>query len=101
MATLRFRGSDFRDLIDTLAQAVKLSANGERPVIEVNGMIISPNDVNSIAGLMPQAPLSTRHRVVGDQLVTDKPATYRTAAASLARRTHEASNAGIRRQKRG
>jgi hypothetical protein len=93
MATLQFRGTDFRGLIETLAEAVKLAGAGERPAIEVNGMIYRPGDLGAIAALMPQASLSARHQAIIDMMVTDKPrpADYRRAAASLARRADDSS----------
>jgi hypothetical protein len=88
MATLQFRGTDFRGLIETLAEAVKLAGAGERPAIEVNGMIYRPGGLSAISGLMPKAALSAKHQAIVDKVVTDKPrpADYRRAAASLVRR---------------
>jgi hypothetical protein len=85
MATLRFLGTDFRNLIDTLHEAVKLARAGERSSIEVNSIIYRPGDLAAIAALMPEGPLSVRHQVIVDAVTIDKPDTYRAAAAGLAR----------------
>jgi hypothetical protein len=62
MVTLQFRGTDFRGLIETLAEAVKLARAGERPAIEINAMIYRPGDLGAIAALMPGGELSTKHQ---------------------------------------
>jgi hypothetical protein len=72
MATLQFRGTDFRDLLDVLVQAVELAAAGERSAINVNGVIFGP-DLSGIAALMPDAPLSKQHQAVVDAVVTELP----------------------------
>jgi hypothetical protein len=90
MATLRFRGTGFCDLIDTLAEATRASAAGECPSIEINEIVYAPHVLAAIAALLPETALSAQHQAVVDKLIaTSRPTTYRRAAESLARRAGE------------
>jgi hypothetical protein len=93
-ATLQLRGNDLRGVIDILAQAIQLADAGERPAVEINGIIYAPDDLGAIAALMPDVPLAKHHRAVVDAVVTDRPADYRSyrrAVRNLARRVADAA----------
>jgi hypothetical protein len=90
--TLQFRGTNFRDLIEILAEAAKLADAGEQPAVQVNTVIYSPGDLGALAALVPEGTLSKRHHAFVDAVLIDrrKPVDdYRKAAVILAQRADD------------
>ena len=100
MTTLRFEGDDYRNLIDTLIDAVEVAAReGERPSIEVNGRTYGELHLVNVAMLLPYAePLQERHQSLVDGLFGWQQFGYGRTAANLAlRANHIAAATRIRR----
>jgi hypothetical protein len=94
MATLTFRGSNFRTLLDTLLEAVKNTDAGKHFDIETNGVIWRAGKLTGIEALLPAYPLNPKQLRVVEQVLgpapADAPWTCRSAAARLAHRCDDA-----------
>ncbi len=62
MITLRFDGDDRRDLLDTLIEAVRITAEtGERPSVKVGGQLYPGYELVRVARLLPDYELQDHH----------------------------------------
>jgi hypothetical protein len=91
---LTFDGTDTRDLIETLIEAVRLTRErGERPSIRVAGKIYPPDRIAKVAELLPNEELSDRHRAIISQMFRKRQRDYRQTAHSLANRASQIASA--------
>jgi hypothetical protein len=93
-AILTFDGTDRRDLIETLIEAVRLTRErGERPSIRVAGTTFPPDRIAKVAELLPDEELSDRHRAIISSMFRKQQRDYRRTAYSLANRASQIASA--------
>lgn len=100
MTTLQFTGTDYRDLIDVLIQAVELTGGGDRPTIEVNGKVYAGFDLLKVAALLPDDDLLPHHQAAIEKMFQKKQRGYRRTAYNLAHRSNQIASQAKERELR-